>query len=176
VNYDYPLRLCDLARKYISRKDAKIAKERQAVIAAAMSWQGTPFHHEAMLKGVGVDCGMFLIAVYRETGLIPEFTVEHYSHQWHLHRSREWYLELLRQFGREIEAGQQRSGDVVIWKFGRTFSHAAIILNWPVVIHAVNRQGVVIDNVACTTRLQGRPRKFFSPFRGSEQGAVSCEQ
>ena len=138
--------------------------QRQAVIAAALDWAGTPFHHEAMVKGAGVDCGMFLIAIYRETGLIPEITVEHYSYQWHLHRSREWYLEYLRQFGREIPEAEAGPGDVVIWKLGRVFSHAAIILNWPQIIHAVNGQGVVLDNVNCTFGLMGRPRRFFSPW------------
>ena len=138
--------------------------QRQAVLAAAKDWLGTPFHHEAMVKGTGVDCGMFLIAVYREAGLIPAFTVEHYSYQWHLHRTREWYLEYLRQFGREIPEAEAGPGDVVIWKLGRVFSHAAIILNWPQIIHAVNGQGVVLDNVNCTFGLMGRPRRFFSPW------------
>jgi cell wall-associated NlpC family hydrolase len=138
--------------------------QRQAVLAAAMEWLGTPFHHEAMVKGAGVDCGMFLIAVFREAGLLPEFPVEHYSYQWHLHRTREWYLEYLSSFGREIPEAQVCPGDVVIWKLGRVFSHAAIILSWPEVIHAVNGQGVVIDNVECSARLAGRERKFFSAW------------
>ena len=151
---------------YVERALAADAVEaqRQAVTTAARRWLGTPFHHEAMVKGAGVDCGMFLIAVYREVGLIPEFTVEHYSSQWHLHRSREWYLELLAQFGREIPEEERRQGDVVIWKFGRVFSHAAIILLWPVVIHAVNGQGVVTDNVWLNFKLANRERKFFSPW------------
>jgi cell wall-associated NlpC family hydrolase len=107
---------------------------------------------------------MFLIAVYQEVGLIPEFSVEHYSHQWHLHRTREWYLEYLNKFGREIPEGRQGSGDVVIWKIGRVFSHAAIILAWPDVIHAMNGRGVIIENVAWAPRLAGRERKFFSPW------------
>ena len=147
-----------------NRKQKTEDEERQAVTTAAMRWLGTPFHHEAMVKGAGVDCGMFLIAVYREVGLIPEFTVEHYSSQWHLHRDREWYLELLSQYGREIPEEEKRFGDAVIWKFGRVFSHAAIILLWPLVIHAVNGQGVIIDNANCTFRLMGRPRKFFSSW------------
>jgi len=55
--------------------------ERQLVIKEALTWLSTPFHHEAMIKGAGVDCGMFLAAVYRVAGLIPEFTVAHYAFQ-----------------------------------------------------------------------------------------------
>ena len=139
-------------------------QQRRAVVAAALGWKGTPFHHEAMVKGAGVDCGMFLVAVYREVGLIPLFTVEHYSYQWHLHRTREWYLEYLGRFGREIPESDKGPGDVVIWKMARTFSHAAIILNWPLVIHAANGRGVIIDNVKNSVRFINRKRKFFSPW------------
>ena len=155
--------------KNVGRPLAAETAGRQAVIAAALGWKGTPFHHEAMVKGAGVDCGMLLIAVYREAGLIPDFPVAHYSYQWHLHRSRELYLEYLRQFGREIPEAERGAGDVVIWKLGRVFSHAAIIIAWPHVIHAVNGRGVIFENVDCALRLRNRPRKFFSPFKGSKQ-------
>jgi cell wall-associated NlpC family hydrolase len=29
---------------------------REAVIAEARTWLGTPWHHQASLKGVGCDC------------------------------------------------------------------------------------------------------------------------
>lgn len=141
------------------------AAQRQAVIAAAEGWIATPFHHEAMVKGAGVDCGMLLVAVFREANLIPEFTPEHYAFQWHLHRTQEKYLEYLSQFGREIPEGAQGPGDVVIWKQGRVYSHAAVIVKWPEIIHAVVGQGVVRDHAELALRLQGLPRKFFSYWR-----------
>jgi len=135
---------------------------RQAIISEAESWIGTPFHHEAMVKGAGVDCGMLLVAAYRAAGLLPEFTPEHYALQWHLHRTREQYLEYLAQFGGEIPEGEEGPGDVVIWKLGRAYSHAAIITAWPEIIHSLAGQGVVRDRADLLLRLQGRPRKFFS--------------
>jgi len=146
--------------------------QRQAVIAEALSWLSTPFHHEAMVKGAGVDCGMLLVAVYRAAGLIPAITVEHYAYQWHLHKSEEKYLEYLSQFGREIPEGEQGPGDVVIWKMGRCFSHAAIITSWPLIIHAAVGLGVVTDHAQGNLRFQGRERKFFSPWplRAGEKG------
>ena len=30
--------------------------QRLAVVAEAESWLGTPYHHEARIKGHGVDC------------------------------------------------------------------------------------------------------------------------
>ena len=29
---------------------------REVIVAAARSWRGTPYHHQASLKGVGSDC------------------------------------------------------------------------------------------------------------------------
>ncbi len=147
--------------------------QRQAVITEAESWLSTPFHHEAMIKnrmeGVtlvkgGVDCGMLLVAVYRAAGLIPEFTPAHYAYQWHLHRTKETYLDYLAQFGREIEEKDIGPGDVVIWKLGHVYSHAAIIVAWPAIIHALEGQGVVPDMADMNLRLKGRDKKFFSPW------------
>ena len=148
------------------------AAQRQSVIHEALTWLSTPFHHEAMVKGAWVDCGMLLVAVYRAAGLIPAITVEHYAYQWHLHKSEEKYLEYLSQFGREIPEGEQGPGDVVIWKMGRCFSHAAIITSWPLIIHAAVGLGVVTDHAQGNLRFQGRERKFFSPWplRAGEKG------
>ena len=44
---------------------------RQRIVEEARSWLGTPYHHQAMVKGAGVDCAMILVAVYRAVGLIP---------------------------------------------------------------------------------------------------------
>ena len=44
--------------------------QRAAVVAAARSWIGTPYHHAADVKGVGVDCAMLLVRVYSDLGLI----------------------------------------------------------------------------------------------------------
>ena len=49
---------------------------RADVVAAALAWTDTPFHHQARLKGVGVDCVGLVIGVARELGLIaPDFDV-----------------------------------------------------------------------------------------------------
>lgn len=60
---------------------------RRAVVAEALTWLRTPYHHAARIKGVGVDCAQFLIAVYAATGLIDDFTPDRYPPDWHLHRT-----------------------------------------------------------------------------------------
>jgi cell wall-associated NlpC family hydrolase len=139
--------------------------DRRLVIKEALTWLGTNFHHEGMVKGAGVDCGMLLVAVYRAVHVIPEFTIEHYAYQWHLHRTEEKYLDYLRQFALEIPEGEQQAADVVIWKLGRTYSHAAIITDWPGIIHSAVGFGVVLDHAENNLRLRAHERKFFSPWR-----------
>ena len=43
---------------------------RADVVAEARTWIGTPWHHAARLKGVGVDCVGLLIGVARELGIV----------------------------------------------------------------------------------------------------------
>jgi len=49
------------------------------VVAQARGWIGTPWHHQARLRGVGVDCVGLVIGVARELGLVAgEFDVGGY--------------------------------------------------------------------------------------------------
>jgi len=138
---------------------------REDVIAEALAWEGTPYHSHAAIKGVGTDCAMYPLAVYRTVGLVPEGPNPEYSPQWMLHRDDEQYLGWVRQYAREIPRKRVEPGDFAIWKFGRCFSHGAIVLDMPEVIHAVIRGGgVVRGNVDRDEELRSRPVKFFTLF------------
>jgi NlpC/P60 family putative phage cell wall peptidase len=133
--------------------------QRNAVIAEARTWIGTPFHHAAQIKGVGVDCAMFPLAVYSAIGAIKPFKVSPYSAQWHLHQDAERYLQIARSVATEIENPQP--GDFALFKFGRCYSHGAIITGYPELIHAYIGQGVAPAR-ADQQPLAGRPVKFFT--------------
>jgi NlpC/P60 family putative phage cell wall peptidase len=136
---------------------------RAAVVAEAESWIGTPFHHAGRVKGAGVDCLMLLAEVYERAGVVsariePPF----YVADWHLHRSAERYLEGLLGYTREI-AGPPEPGDIALFRYGRTFSHGAIVTGWPRLVHAHWAVGVVRGD-AVLQPLKGRPVRFFTPF------------
>ena len=42
------------------------------IVQAARGWLDTPYHHQARLRGVGVDCLGLLIGVCRELGTVDE--------------------------------------------------------------------------------------------------------
>lgn len=135
--------------------------QRGAVMVEALTWLTTPFHDCARVKGHGVDCANLLIGVYANAGIIAEFEPEQYSPQWHMHRSEEKFLKTIERFAHEIP-GPPQPGDVVLFQFGRCFSHAAIVVAWPVVIHAYVVRGVELCNVSIDGHFKGRKTKFFS--------------
>jgi NlpC/P60 family putative phage cell wall peptidase len=139
---------------------------RPAVVSEAESWIGTPFHHAARVKGAGVDCLMLLAEVYEQAGVIGHVEPPFYVPDWHLHRDAERYLEGLLPYAREV-AGPPLPGDIALFRFGRTFSHGAIVTRWPRLIHAYWNLGVVRGD-ATLHPLRDRPVKFFTPFAADE--------
>lgn len=136
-------------------------EKRQEVIRVAKTWLGTPYHHVAKVKHAGADCAMFPLAVYQECGVLPaDFDPPAYSMQWHLHHSEEIYLQTIAPFTRE-KSGAPLPADFVVFKFGRAFSHGAIVINWPLIIHSYIPHGVLLGNALQDGELIGREIKFF---------------
>lgn len=138
---------------------------RAAVVREALSWQGTPYHSGACLKGVGADCATLLIGVYAAVGAVKEFDPGYYPPDWHLHSGIERYLAVVAKHGKQVEAALP--GDIAVWKFGRLFSHGAIVIDWPKIIHAVVGVGVILGEghaaILTHTKLgEPRPVQFWS--------------
>ncbi|HTV87989.1 MAG TPA: hydrolase [Stellaceae bacterium] len=142
---------------------AALCARRAAVVQEAMSWIGTPFHHAGRIKGRrgGVDCLMLLAEVYERAAVSGHIVPPFYVPDWHLHRDAERYMEGLLRYARPVAAAQP--GDVALFRFGRTFSHGAIITAWPQLVHAYWAQGVVRGD-ARLAPLKDRAVRLFSPF------------
>lgn len=142
------------------------AEERKAIVAEALTWLATPYHEKAMIKGVGADCALFPFATYKAVGKLPaHLAPPEYSSQSMLHQDREHYLEWVRQFAREIEREHVGAGDFAIWRYGRSYSHGAIVLDLPTVIHAVVvGRCVTLADMDRDTDLATRKVKFFTLF------------
>lgn len=134
---------------------------RIAVVAEVMEWIGTPYHHAARLKGVGCDCLTLLTEVYERAGVVPRQEVPFYRPDFMQHQSEETYLSGLLEHGREVEVPMP--ADVVVYRWGRIFAHAGIIVDWPWIVHADVSNGVIRAR-GNTGRLMGRDRKFISAF------------
>ena len=101
------------------------SEQRAAILAEARSWIGTPYHHMADIKGVGVDCAMILVRVFCDLGLVAPFDPRPYTRDWHLHRGEERYLAALLE--RAHLVARPEPGDIVVFRYGRCFSHGGIV-------------------------------------------------
>jgi NlpC/P60 family putative phage cell wall peptidase len=100
------------------------------VIAAARSWIGTPYHHQASAKGVGCDCLGLLRGVYAELyGRTPQRPPP-YSRDLAEATGTETLLEAARRHLIERAPGEHYSpGDAVIFRLrpGAMAKHCAIV-------------------------------------------------
>jgi cell wall-associated NlpC family hydrolase len=132
---------------------------RDAIVREAETWLRTPYHHQGAIKGVGVDCAQILIEVYSALGLADKPDVGYYPSDWMLHRSEERYLGWLEKYC--IEVDHPRRGDIVMFKFGRCFSHSGIVVDYPKIIHAQREDGCCYAD-ANNGALAAREVKFYS--------------
>jgi cell wall-associated NlpC family hydrolase len=139
--------------------------QRAAVVAAARSWIGTPYHNCADIRGIGVDCGMLLVRVFVDAGLCPPFDPRPYPVDWHLHRSEERYLGFI--FDRSREVVSPQPGDVMVLRYGRCYSHGGVVtISSPLtIVHAYHPARTVLEEaIAYNAVLSNAARKprFFS--------------
>ena len=142
---------------------------REKIIAEARSWIGTPYHNCADIKGVGVDCGMLLVRVFVDLKLCPPFDPRPYSPDWHLHQEEERYLAFVGDRGAKITGDLAQPGDVMVFRYGRCYSHGAIItaVKPLTIVHASADWGCVAEEeVARNSILTERDRRpiYFSPW------------
>jgi NlpC/P60 family putative phage cell wall peptidase len=137
-------------------------QERLKVVGEARTWLNTPYHHQASIKGVGVDCIMLMVEVYKTCGLLDaDCDPRPYTHDWHLHRSDEIYLGGIEAYAEPVQTPQP--GDIAVFQFGRCVSHAAIVVEWPLVIHAfIDHGAVVLTDISKSAALKARVRGFYS--------------
>jgi cell wall-associated NlpC family hydrolase len=134
---------------------------RAAIVAEAMTWLKTPYHHRARKKGAGVDCAMLLIGIFSGVGLIDEFEPDEYPRDWMMHRSEERFRNAVIERADPIDGTDLQPGDVALYKVGRCFAHGAVVIEWPVVIHADSRFGKVTLTEGNQGWLSGRDVEFY---------------
>jgi cell wall-associated NlpC family hydrolase len=135
---------------------------REEIVQEAMSWLKTPYRHMGRVRGSGVDCATFLAEVYANVGAIEPAVVDFYPQDWMQHNAVERYVQQIFQNGvQELwPPAVPLPGDVCMWKFGRCFSHSAIVIDWPRIIHAYMPDGVTLDS-ADNTLIKHRPMRLF---------------
>lgn len=142
--------------------DVREKMQRQQVVDEALTWLGTPYHHQGFVKGAGVDCGFLLIKVFHNCGLIPDIDPRPYPHDWHMHRSEQRYLGWVEKYAERItDRDFYLPGDIMLYQFGRCISHGAIVIDYPTVIHSYINLGVLTCD--CTQDPLGK--RFAGAYR-----------
>ncbi len=96
--------------------------DRAAIVAEARTWIGTRFHHQARLKGVGVDCAGVVMGTAQSLGLFAEDVQGYARHP----DGGQLETECARQM-EQIPVADAQAGDVLLFKFDSEPQHLAII-------------------------------------------------
>lgn len=135
--------------------------KRAEIVHEGMTWLGTPYHHHGRLRGVGVDCAMLLCEVFERCGLVARVEPGHYPTDWHLHRSEELFMGWLERAG-AVRVAVPQPGDIGLFRFGRCFSHGAVVVSHAgLVLHAYVGRGVILTALD-EDPLQGREVQWWS--------------
>jgi cell wall-associated NlpC family hydrolase len=142
------------------------AEQRAAVIGEARSWLGTPWVHQADLKGQAVDCAMFLIRIFSNVGVIQYFDPRPYPRSWFVHQDEERFMNWITDnlHCAEIPAAEAKPGDVVLYRIGRCYAHGALLVAPQMIIHAFAKNGAVIYTETFDPDLSTRAPKYFNPW------------
>ncbi len=121
---------------------------RDAIVTEARSWIGTPYRHQASLKGVGCDCLGLVRGVWRALyGAEPE-AVPPYSRDWAEVARRETLALAAGRHMTAIDCADAQPGDVILfrWRAGLVAKHAAIATAPDRMVHA--HDGAAVAEVA----------------------------
>lgn len=124
---------------------------RTHIVALARDWLGTPYHHQASLKGVGTDCVGLVRGIWRDLyGSEAEPGAPAYTRDWAEGSGRETLLETARRHLIEIPPFEAQPGDVLVfrWRRGTLAKHCAILSKPAAMIHAL--EGAPVTEVAVT--------------------------
>lgn len=118
-----------------------MSMNREHIIAEAASWIGTPYHHQASLKGVGTDCLGLVRGIWRavygpEPAPVPPYGQDTGD-------GAATLLEGLRQHLRE-GSGAPKPGDLLLFRVRENVParHCAILVEPERFVHAVSGRSV----------------------------------
>lgn len=127
---------------------------REQAVEVAKSWIGTPYRLRGRVKQGGCDCATLILEYFIEIGAVDEAMLPVYKGDWFLHSSDNRYLKSMLQSSTKIaeticrpsiKAGK---GDVLLsqhFKKLEVYTHAAIVIDFPRVVHAVTPKVVAVS-------------------------------
>jgi NlpC/P60 family putative phage cell wall peptidase len=121
---------------------------RTALVAEARTWLGTPYHHQASVRGAGCDCLGLVRGLYRAVhGYEPE-AAPGYSRDWAEATGEETLLAAARRHLIEVDPAMILPGDVLVfrWRAHSIAKHIGIVATPVTMIHAA--EGATVCEIA----------------------------
>jgi NlpC/P60 family putative phage cell wall peptidase len=119
--------------------------KRAVIVAAAQSWIGTPYRHQASQRAAGSDCLGLVRGVWRMcVGAEPE-SLPPYSVDWGEASGEETLLNAAARHFVPVVVQQARAGDVLVFRMalGAPAKHCGILSGTDALIHAYWGHAVV---------------------------------
>ena len=127
---------------------------RAEVVAEARRWIGTPFRHQARVRGAGCDCGGMVGGIAVALGLVPASWWAQTFDPAFAGYGRQPHGGLLEsvcdQFMARIASSAADLGDVLLMRFGADPQHVGIIADYRhgghSIVHALASVGRVVEH------------------------------
>lgn len=117
------------------------------IVEHALGWLGTPYRHQAALKGIGCDCLGLVRGIHASVvGTLP--SVAPYTQDWAESESGEALIEGLSDYLWPITPDTAAPGDVLVFRLRAHVAakHLAILTSPTEMVHA--QQGATVSLVA----------------------------
>ena len=135
-------------------------------VAAARAWIGTPYHHQASVRGVGCDCLGLVRGVWRDIYGADAEIPPAYTSDWAEALRQETLIDGARRHMAEIPVAEARAGDVLVFRIRPHASakHCGVLSGADTMVHA--QEGVPVTEVSLGTWWR---RRIVAAFRFPEK-------
>ncbi len=155
-----------------------------SIVKITRSWLGTPYRHQASLKGVGCDCLGLVRGVFAEACGRPAEEPPPYSRDWAEASGRETMIEGAARHLTRIAPDDAQAGDLLIFRLrpGAMAKHCGILTETPFVAPGAHRAGsakmihAVEGAPVCEVHItQWWRRRIAAAFRFPQQETCNVE-
>lgn len=117
---------------------------RDDVVAEARRWLGTPYHHQASLRGIGTDCLGLVRGIWRALHGVEAEVVPAYSRDWAEATGTETMLAAARRHLIERDRSAAAAGDILVFRYRAhtVAKHVGILSGTDSMIHAIEGRAV----------------------------------
>jgi NlpC/P60 family putative phage cell wall peptidase len=131
-------------------------EQQKELVRIARSWIGTPYHHQASIRGIGTDCLGLIRGIYRDFYGYDAETPPAYSTAWGETDGKELMLEAAQRHLLYVgkSSTQLLPGDVLVFRIRRqgVAKHCAMYIGEDRIVHSFETADTVEVNLHKTWR------------------------